>query len=521
MVDVGISCTGLKEIPDYPTRGKRESDADWAKREREWSTARDDAYQEWDELKSQREHELETFVGFYGAKILHLIDNGTITTAVLPDSFTARLRITGKGLKDLVLNYPYLFEVVEPETIELPQRGSDGQAPPADVPPRLPPNDDAPAVCVIDSGIQEAHVLLEPAVDQASSLCFLQGTAADDVADYVKPGGHGTRVAGALLYGEEIATGADFQLPFWIQNARVLDQDNRMPVELFPPEALRAVVRRFREGAKKTRIFNHSINATASCRTRYMSAWAAEIDLLSSSDDVLFVQSAGNLPLTGSHAQPGVKDHLQAGRNYPAYLLEKSVRIANPAQSLQALTVGSVGYGDFETEYWRTFGRTPGAPSAFTRTGFSLWDVIKPEVVEFGGDDVRAIANPELVQTGGKIPAACPELVRSTMHPPGKGHDRDETGTSFATPKVARIAALLQGVLPDEPTLLYRALIVQSARWPAWAEDVLSELRRPETNGDRERIRSCWMRHLGSSATSDTESQTRVELLPIQTSERP
>ena len=44
--------------------------------------------------------------------------------------------------------------------------------------------------------------------------------------------------------------------------------------------------------------------------------------------------------------------------------------------------------------------------------------------------------------------------------------DRDEIGTSFAAPKVAHIASRLQRVLPDESCLLYRVLIVQSARWP-------------------------------------------------------
>ncbi len=35
----------------------------------------------------------------------------------------------------------------------------------------------------------------------------------------------------------------------------------------------------------------------------------------------------------------------------------------------------------------------------------------------------------------------------------------------------------MQALLPDEPALLYRALIVQSAQWPVWAEALLTELR--------------------------------------------
>ena len=35
--------------------------------------------------------------------------------------------------------------------------------------------------------------------------------------------------------------------------------------------------------------------------------------------------------------------------------------------------------------------------------------------------------------------------------------------------------AHLQDVLPDESSLLYRALIVQSARWPEWAETATTD----------------------------------------------
>jgi len=164
---------------------------------------------------------------------------------------------------------------------------------------------------VIDSGIQEAHVLIEPAIDQPSSRCFLPGNAATSVADQVPPGGHGTRVAGAVLYGETVAKEGTPKLPFWVQNARVLDARNQMPVELFPPEAMRAAVKHFYNGPRHTRIFNHSINADGYCRVRYMSAWAAEIDAICAEYDVLMIQSAGNLPITGPVPYLGVRDHIQ------------------------------------------------------------------------------------------------------------------------------------------------------------------------------------------------------------------
>ena len=388
-------------------------------------------------------------------------------------------------MRDFVLNYPYVFEVVEPEDIALPQNlGQPGaQAQPAVAP--IAPDADAPAVCVIDSGIQEGHLLLQPAIDQTSSHCFLPGKTATDVGDFVAGGGHGTRVAGAVLYGEEVAKAGTPKLPFWIQNARVLDDNNRMPDEVFPAEAMRTAVERYHFGPRTTRIFNHSINAYGYCRLRYMSSWAAEIDALLNELDVLVIQSAGNIRPTGPMPYPGVKDHLDAGRTYPEYLYEPAARVANPGQSLQALTVGSIAYDAFEAGNWRSFATEPDLPSAFSRSGPGIWNVIKPEVVEYGGDFIRTNNQPTDVQGGGGIPAACPELVRSTMFPPGPAADRDATGTSFATPKVARIAAQLQRLLPAEPTLLYRALLVQSAQWPAWAEGVLSQLRAPNNQQTR------------------------------------
>jgi hypothetical protein len=488
IVDVGIACTGVIEIPAKPRRGKRASDAEWARKERDWSQSRSDAYNIWDELKSIREEEITRFVASYNGQVLHLIDGAAFDGAVLPDSFTARLRIIGRGLRDFILNYAYIFEVVEPEDIMFPQRpAGNAGAPPVGAQP-TPPDADAPAVCVIDSGIQEGHLLLQPAIDQTQSHCFVKGKNDTDVGDFVAPGGHGTRVAGAILYGEQVARTGTPQLPFWIQNARVLNEDNKMPTIMFPPEVIRAVVRRYYEGPRHTRLFNHSINANAYCRTRFMSAWAAEIDMICAELDVLIVQSVGNLPIATFSSQLGIEDHLAAGREYPEYLCEATARVANPGQSLQALTVGSVGYGDFQSDEWRSFASESGYPSAFSRSGLSIWGTIKPEVVEYGGDDLRTARVPPDIQAGGRIPLVCPELVRSTMHPPGPAYDRDECGTSFAAPKVTRVAAQIARILPTEPALLYRALIVQSARWPGWAEAILTALRNNENPGERDQL---------------------------------
>lgn len=470
--DLSISCTGTWQVPKKPKRGRLKAST-WARKLSEWSSRRQSAYEQWEALQWERLELLRKFVEFYHGQMLDITHEDNPESASLPDSFTVRVDIVAKGLRDLVLNCAHVFEVVEPDDIETPQQVARTQTQVMQQVQLVAPDPAAPPVCVIDSGIQEGHFWLQPAIDGATSRCFLPGVPTD-VNDHVVDGGHGTRVAGAVLYGDTVPKAGRINLEAWIQNARVLDGQNGMPSSMFPPNVLREVVTHYHEGARQTRIFNHSINANTPCRTRHMSAWAAEIDRLSSEYDILIIQSAGNLATAGSAGRMGVSEHVQAGRAYPEYLSEPSCRVANPAQSFQALTVGSVAYGAFESVGWRSFATEKGAPSAFSRSGLGIWDSIKPEVVEYAGDFLGSSGTSPSISTPTVGREFYPELIRTTGTG-GPAYDRDQVGTSFSTPKVSKIAARLQVVLPDQSCLQYRGLIVQSAQWPEWAEALPAE----------------------------------------------
>ncbi len=214
-----------------------------------------------------------------------------------------------------------------------------------------------------------------------------------------------------------------------------------------------------------TRIFNHSITGSVPCRNRYMSAWASTIDNLTWEMDILFIVAAGNLPLDSriGFTRLSIREHIEANRLYPYYLLEDSCRIANPAQSFQALTVGSIVCISYNSPPYFSIAQKD-EPSSFSCSGLGIWDSIKPEVVEYGGDLVKNESTaPDIILHKN----VSPELVRSTLNGgPAIGYDK--FGTSFAAPKVSHIAARLAANLPNESCLLYRALIVQSARWPEW-----------------------------------------------------
>jgi len=471
--DIGVECLGTISFSELEDRKKNETAEQYQAKRLRWEARREKAYQAWDEIKIKREEEIESFVSAYKGETLDVVDNVKFGRADLPDSFTVRIKMSGRGMKDLILNHPYIFEVVEPDEFAYhnpPSTISSTETLDLKI---LPPDATASRVCVIDSGIQEEHKLLKPAIDSELSWCFIPGKSPTEVADYVRDGGHGTRVAGAVLYPNGIPTNGSYQLPCYIQNARVLDEDNRLRNDLFPPLLLNAILKRFRSSVRPTRIFNHSIAGSLPCRMRHMSAWAAEIDNLSFDNDILIVQSAGNLrdSFTGP-IRYGIVEHLKAGRNYPDYLLTNSSRIPNPSQSLQALTVGSIAFDAFEGPDWKSFGGKD-QPSAFSTTGLGIWGTIKPEVVEYGGDFAHDTGSPPNLITP---PEVCPDLIRSTYNSSGPEHARDDIGTSFSAPKIAHIASALEQLFPDQPCLLYRALIANAARWPAWAENSPNKL---------------------------------------------
>lgn len=472
--DLSIQTATSTRDVHWPTvrKRKKESETDFfQRREQERRKAWEAANIEWDEKAEVRVNELNEFIRHYNGEMLSGIISEQAhqekTGMVFPDSVQVRVRMTGAGFRDVILNFAHLFEVTIPP--ELQQEASFPPSQQEELRVSVkPPANDAPTVCIIDSGIQEEHRLLAPAIDSDKSRCFLPDVQPDDVADYVKPQGHGTRVAGAVLYPIEIPKSGEIQPVAWIQNARVLNDENKLPDNLLPEDYLQRVVSHFHATPRFTKLFNHSINADVPCPKKRMSSWAAKLDQLSHEQDILFIQSAGNeTRRRGDRANPGLSDHIEAGRHPPEHQLEASMRIANPAQGLHIITVGSISAAVFEDANTRSFASCEHQPSGFSRSGYGEpWSVVKPEVVEIGGDFVYSKNPPHLVRPHQEVAI---ELLNSTLG--GQpAYSKDGAGTSFAAPKVSHIAAYLQTLFPDASPLLYRALIVQSARWPNWAE---------------------------------------------------
>lgn len=187
----------------------------------------------------------------------------------------------------------------------------------------------------------------------------------DDVAGE----GHGTRVVGAVLYPKKVPSDGVYQPPCWIRNMRILDENNCLPENVYPPKTIAIAVQKYNvENQNPTKIFNHSVGSRRSCEMKHMMPWAAEIDSQSYNHDVLFIQAAGNI------STDVISAYWQAGYLYPEYFDRELCRISNPAQSLQAITVGSVSADELETDDFIALGKHTEV-SSFSRSGPGIWDV--------------------------------------------------------------------------------------------------------------------------------------------------
>lgn len=395
--------------------------------------------EERDELLMDRESHFQDFISHYGEIISSLVS--------IEDSFGCEVSISGKGLKDLVVNYQFVFEVSEIEEIstfdevesEFPDIGLE----------ILPPDENAIVVAVIDSGIMEGHKFIAPSIKQENSQSYVDSDSS--TADLVKGGGHGTKVAGGILFPNGLSgLTSSYQLPCYIRNLRILDMDNGLGSR-YPASLMKKIV----ENNQDCSIFNLSVNSRTPHHTKHMSTWAAMIDKLSYEEDVLFLISVGNVSLLD------IKYYLSNDISYPQYLENNSCRLANPSQSSFSLAVGSVNHADYEDEFWTSLGEN-GDVSPFSRIGTGIWGEIKPDIVEYGGGLI--VSNDNLYNLR-EHESLSPELVRSTLHG-GGGIGKDSVGTSFSTPKVAYVAAILKQLYPDEGSNLIRALIAQGARLP-------------------------------------------------------
>jgi hypothetical protein len=320
--------------------------------------------------------------------------------------------------------------------------------------------DNAPGICILDTGIAAGHPLLAPAMGDAANFI----DRGEDAADH---DGHGTRVAGLALYGRVFDLLPDqFAPQLRLFAGKVFSNDGQDQTQ-FVEKAIEEAVQYFREqyGCKVFCLAYGDSNKVYD--GRHVRGLAYTLDRLSRELDVLFVVPTGNL------AQDDIP--ADALRSYPGYLRANEFRLLDPAPSVNALTIG--GLAQFELDYQaqrfpEQIETTPIArrnqPSPFTRSGPSIAGAIKPDFVAEGGNAaLHHLRRRYEFQRLGVVSTSRDFLD-------GRLFD-DAPGTSFAAPQVAHLAASLLRYEPAASSNTLRALLGAHARIPGETDALLTD----------------------------------------------
>ncbi len=321
-----------------------------------------------------------------------------------------------------------------------------------------PPND-TPTVCLLDTGVNRGHPLLEPAVDPEVIDSVGAEWGADD------RDGHGTGMAGLALHGDLTAGLADTgerKLSHRVESVKILPPtpfDPNSPSAYGPITQSAVSISEINNADARFRAFCLAVTNDARSGAE-TTAWSAAIDQAASGampgddeDDPsrrFFVISAGNI------RDESWTDAIADADAFPA---------EDPSQAWNAIAVG--GYTDKTQiadkgyEDWSPWAQ-PGEVSPYSRSSY-LWrqwkSPFKPDVMFEAG-------NRALSQTGQEALAGLPSLsLLTTGADVGQYPLEPFWATSAATALASRMAAQIAAAHPDYWAETVRALMVHSAEW--------------------------------------------------------
>lgn len=308
----------------------------------------------------------------------------------------------------------------------------------------------APAVCLLDTGVNNGHVLLQPVIPNSDLMTCDPTWRVDDHH------GHGTEMAGLALFGDLVpllASGAPVALSHGLESVKLLPPPpGQNKPEAYGALTKEAVARAEVQSPKRERTVCLTVASTDKRDRGRPSSWSAAVDQLASGADDgqqrLLCVAAGNV---------SPDDFL----NYPASNQTDSIH--DPGQSWNALTVGALADRDVITD--PTFsGWSPIAPlgdlcpSSTTSLVWAKTWPLKPEIVMPGGNAAVDPGRTEADFTD------CLSLL-STHWKPLQRPFTPTGETSAASALAARLAALVQARYPHMWPETVRALLVHSAEW--------------------------------------------------------
>jgi hypothetical protein len=303
------------------------------------------------------------------------------------------------------------------------------------------------AVCVLDTGVTQAHPLLAPSLD-VNDVHKNDPTWPDGDSH-----GHGTNMAGTALYGDLMPLlegSGTVALTHCLESVKILPDQGENDPRLYGAITGEAIARAEVAAPDRRRAVCLAVTSDIGTRRGHPSSWSAAIDQLSFGDETtrrLVLISAGN-----------IRDGLSADQ-YPAR--NETEPIENPAQAWNAVTVGAFtekttladpGYAGWQ----------PVAPAGelcpTSRTSL-VWErqwPIKPDILMEGGN---------WAASGDQCD--CPDDLGllTTYRDPGTRHFDIFRDTSAATAMAGNLAGRILAAMPERWPETIRALMIHSAEW--------------------------------------------------------
>ncbi len=307
-------------------------------------------------------------------------------------------------------------------------------------------------VCILDSGINNGHPLLQSLVDNTNALTVDNSWGTHD---HENGAGHGTLMAGIAGYGQMeqvLLTQNQIQLTHKLCSVKILPNQGKNPKELWGYITSQGISRAEIQNPNMDLIYCMAITAKEDTNRGRPSSWSGAVDNLAygeGENQRLIIISAGN-----------VADHSSLF-NYPETNFLSSVQ--NPAQAWNALVVGAytakVKVNDQKYKNYIPISNK-GQLSPYSSTSL-VWEKkwpIKPDVVFEGGNLLKAPDNSIIGHED-------LQLLSTSKLFTSKGYFDTICATSAATAQAAWFAAKIAYEYPNAWSETIRGLMVHSANW--------------------------------------------------------
>lgn len=315
------------------------------------------------------------------------------------------------------------------------------------------PEDVSSSVCILDTGVNYQHPLLQLVINQDSCSAFDLDWGVED------HNSHGTLMAGLATYGclDSVLTHTSkIDIPFRLESIKILPPppDSNAP-NMWGAITEQAVYKAITIDGAKNRTFCMAVTAQDTRDRGRPTSWSATIDKVASEAGLeqLFVISVGNV----------TADLRVAGLEYPHAQITDSVH--DPAQAWNAISVGA---------YTEKTNLT--APSLSGYAPVASLNQLSPfSTTSAEWEENKWPLKPELVLEGGNLAAdhsmgfvtECNDLsLTSTWYKPHEAHFNSFNMTSASTAQLGHMCGVLRAEYPHYWEETIRALLIHSAEWP-------------------------------------------------------